>query len=95
MEELFSKKKPEYPWQLELPPWAPAAKMAEAERRADHARFMFEHEKTYRDEGMGGHPQLFYDARRDLFRFSDGTFALSRDRANWPALNARGFSRWS
>ncbi len=29
-EDLFPKKQPEYPWQLELPPWAPKAKLTEA-----------------------------------------------------------------
>lgn len=43
--------------------------------------------------GGGGHRELFYDAPRDLFRFSDGTFALSRDRANRPALKGKGFFR--
>ena len=79
---------------LELPPWAPAARLTEAERRADHARHMFDSEKERRDERTGGHPELFYDAPKDLFRFSGGTFALSRDRANWPALKEKGFFRW-
>ena len=95
-EDLFSSgKKPEYPWQLELPPWAPKAKTTEAERRTDHARHMFEWEKLNREEGWGAHPLLFYDERRDLFRFSDGSFALSRERANWWALREAGFfSEW-
>lgn len=75
------------------PPWAPAAKLTEAERRADHARHMFDSEKERRNEGTGGHPELFYDTPKDLFRFSDGTFALSRDHANWSSLQEAGFFR--
>lgn len=93
MEEPFSKKQPEYPWQLELPEWAPAAKMTKAERRADDARYMLEWEEINREEGWGGHPLLFHDEAKDLFRFSDGTFALSRERANWPVLKEKGFFR--
>ena len=95
MEETIGgrEKRAEYPWQLGLPPWAPAAKKTEAERRADHARHMIEWEERDREEGMVN-PLLFYDERRDPFRFSDGTFALSRDHANWPALKQRGFFRW-
>ena len=58
-----------------------------------HARFMFEHGKTYRDEGLVSHPELFYDEGRGFFRFSDGTFAFSRERADWPALKEKGFFR--
>lgn len=69
--------------------------MTEAEWRRDHARHMFGWEKRNREEGWGANPLLFYDERRGFFRFSDGTFALSRERANWPALKERGFfSEW-
>jgi hypothetical protein len=94
-EDLFPKKQPEYPWQLELPPWAPAAKLTEAERRADFARRMFEWEERNREEGWGGHPLLFYDERRGFFRLSDGAFAFSREHANRPALKEKGsFREW-
>ena len=66
--------------------------MTEAERRADDARRTYEREKADREEGAGN-PLLSYDGWRDLFRFSDGSFALSCDRANWPALKGRGFFR--
>lgn len=62
-----------YPWQTKFAPWAPAAKLNEAERRAGEARHMFERETTDREEGTGN-PLLFYDAHKDLFRFSDGSF---------------------
>jgi hypothetical protein len=93
MEELFGQQ-PEYPWQLKLPEWAPGAKETEAERRADFARGRFDFWKDMMDDEMG-HPLLFYDERSGFFRFSDGRFALSRDRANWPALKEVGFfSQW-
>ncbi len=46
---------------------------------------MFGSEKRDREEGWGYHPLLFYDAPKNLFRFSDGRFALSCERADWPA----------
>ncbi|MDP9475921.1 MAG: hypothetical protein M3R38_09580 [Actinomycetota bacterium] len=96
-EETFgSGKVPEYPWQLEASSGVPAAKMTEGERRADFARFQFDYWKALLDEGLGRHPLLFYDERRGFFRFSDGTFALPRERADWPALKEKGFfSEWS
>ena len=95
MEESFSKKLPEYPWQLELPERTPDAKHPEAERRADFARYQFDFWKGLLDEDLGGHPQLFWDEGRGFFRFSDGRFALSRERADWRALKEEGFfSEW-
>ena len=93
MEELFESKRPEYPWQMELPAWAPKAKMTEAERKADFARYQFDFWKGLLDEDLGGHPPLFRDEGRGFFRFSDGTFALSRERGNWPVLKEKGFFR--
>ena len=93
MEEPFSEKLPEYPWQLELPERTPHAKETEAERRADFARSQFDFWKGLLDEGLGGHPLLFHDGRRGLFRFSGGTFTFSRDHANWPALKEASFFR--
>ncbi|MDP9439691.1 MAG: hypothetical protein M3P49_13290 [Actinomycetota bacterium] len=91
MEELFGDKRPEYPWQMDLPPWAAGAKQTEAERRAEFARFSFDFWKTLLDESHFEHPDLFYDEGPGFFRFSDGTFALSRERGNWPALKETGF----
>ena len=56
MEEPFSKKLPEYPWQLELPERIPDAKETEAERRADFAGYQFDFWKGLLDEDLGGHP---------------------------------------
>lgn len=80
-EELFSKRSPEDRWHLELAPWAPKARMTEAERRADEARYVLGREKRDREEGWGGHHLLSYDAPKDLFRFSDGTFDLAGELA--------------
>lgn len=85
----------EYPWQLELPERAPDTNQTEAERRADFARSSFSLWKGLLDEDLGGPPLLFWDEGRGFFRFSDGTFALSRERADWRALKEAGFfSEW-
>ena len=79
MEDLFDTgKKPEYPWRIELAPWAPKTKMTEAERRTEETRFHFDFWKGLLGEGLCDHPDLFYGEGRSFFRFSDGTFALSR-----------------
>ena len=95
MEEPFSKKLREYPWQLELPPWTPGAKQTQAERRADVARSWFDFWKGLLDEDLGGHPLLSCDEGRGFFSFSDGRFALSHEHAYWRALKLAGFfSDW-
>ena len=95
LEELFAKRRPEYLWQLELPSWAPGAKETETDRRADSAAFLFEWEKCLCDEGQESNPRPFYDEGHGFFRFSDGRFALSRERADWPPLKETGFfSKW-
>jgi len=33
-----------------------------------------------------GDPALIYDEEKDLFRFTDGSFAFSRDHADWELL---------
>ena len=91
MDEQFSKKRPEYPWQLQVHARAPGADETEAERRVDFARFSFDFWKTLLDEDLGAHPLLFWDEGRGFFRFSDGRFALSREHADWPALKEGGF----
>ena len=37
-----------------------------------------------------GDPALVYDEQRDLFRFTDGRFAFSRDHADWALLRLAG-----
>jgi len=43
------RKRAEYPWQLELPPWFSAAKLTEAERRRRFCEGMFEFEEVFRE----------------------------------------------
>ena len=33
---------------------------------------------------------MIYDEEKDLFRFGDGSFAFSRDHADWELLRKRG-----
>ena len=41
-------------------------------------------------EGRGwGDPALVYDEEKDLFRFRDGRFAFSHNRADWELLRER------
>jgi hypothetical protein len=35
-------------------------------------------------------PALVYDEEKDLFRFRDGRFTFSRERADWELLRKRG-----
>jgi hypothetical protein len=37
-----------------------------------------------------GDPALVYDEEKDLFRFTDGRFAFSREHADWELLRKRG-----
>ena len=79
----------------ETSPVGSGAKQTGAERRADFAAFMFGWEESLRDEGREGNSLLFWDERRGFSRFSGGTYALSRGRANWPSLKEAGFfSEW-
>ncbi len=86
---------PDYPWQLGFPPWAPGAGAAsEAERRRRLCGTLFELEEAFR-EGGSPDPVLVYDAEGDHYRFGDGRFALSRERADWRGLKEIGyFSAW-
>jgi hypothetical protein len=43
------------------------------------------------DEGPS---KLHYDEHNDVFRFSDGTFALGREYANWREMEKRGYKTW-
>jgi hypothetical protein len=36
-----------------------------------------------------GDPALVYDEEKDLFRFTDGRFAFSREYADWELLRKR------
>jgi len=37
-----------------------------------------------------GDPALLYDEEKNLFRFTDGRFAFSREHADWELLRKRG-----
>jgi hypothetical protein len=41
-------------------------------------------------QGWGADPALVRDEERDLFRFTDGRFAFSREHADWALLRKRG-----
>ena len=87
-------KSPQYPWQLELPPWAPAANLSETQRRRRYCGILFAIEKAIVEAGVGD-DALVYDPEADVFRFPDGRFGLSREHADWGALKAAGyFSEW-
>ncbi len=81
--------RPEYPWQIPLTEWAPAAKLSEAERRREEAAGLFEIEETALEFGFP--TGLVYDAEADVFRFPDGRFAFSRRYADIRLLEERGY----
>ena len=83
MEEQFSERRAEYPWQIEVHARAPGADETETERRADFAYFSFDFWKALMDEDLRGPPVL--GRRGGFFRSSDGTFTLSRGRGDCPA----------
>jgi hypothetical protein len=49
-----------------------------------------DHRKIERRRQGWGDPALVYDEEKDLFRFTDGRFALSRGHAHWDVLRKRG-----
>jgi hypothetical protein len=60
-----------------------------SEQRKRDAALRYELEMESRKAGWGD-PALVYDEENDLFRFRDGRFAFSRDRADWELLRKRG-----
>jgi hypothetical protein len=44
-------------------------------------------------QGRVGDPALVYDEEKDLFRWTDGRFAISREHADWELLRKRGRMR--
>jgi hypothetical protein len=84
---------PEYPWQLPLAKRFPTSQLSETERRQRACKFFYDFELALLEEGGGS--ELVYDREREMFRFPDGRFALSRDHADWPGLKAVGyFAAW-
>jgi hypothetical protein len=71
----------------EKAPWAPRRSGAEQRRISCESRYDLEIE--FRNVGCGD-PALVYDEEKDLFRFTDGHFAYSRERGDWKQLRKRG-----
>jgi hypothetical protein len=87
------KEKPEYPWQIPIANLFPASQLSEAERRRQDAQFFYQFELLLIEEGCDS--ELVYDEEHDVFRFADGSFALSREHADWASLKAIGyFEAW-
>jgi hypothetical protein len=61
----------------------------ESELRKIHARLLYDFEMECREQGWGD-PAFVYDEEKDLFRWTDGRFAFSRDHADWELLRKRG-----
>jgi hypothetical protein len=64
-------------------------KHSAAEQRKRNARLLYEFEMECRRQGWGD-PAFVYDEEHDLFRFTDGRFAFSREHADWALLRRRG-----
>ena len=65
-----------------------------SEQRKRDATLRYELEMESRKVGWGD-PALVYDEQKDLFRFTDGCFAFSREHADWVLLKKRGRARFS
>ena len=61
---------------------------SERERRRRRANALCEFELVLREEGIS---DFVYDEGEDLFRFSDGRFAFSREWADVDLLKERGY----
>ena len=61
----------------------------EAERRRTLARTYYDFGVECRAQGWGD-PAFVYDEEHDLFRFTDGRFAFSREHSDWGLLKKRG-----
>jgi hypothetical protein len=87
------KERPEYPWQIPVSDHFPASQLSETERRRQDAQFFYLFELLLIEEGCDS--ELLYDEEHEVFRFADGRFALSRERADWAGLKAIGyFEAW-
>jgi hypothetical protein len=64
-------------------------KRSEAEKRRMNARLLYNFEVECRRQGWGD-PAFVYDGEKDLFRWTDGKFAFSREHADWELLRKRG-----
>ena len=59
------------------------------QRRRTLARTYYDFEMECRCQGWGD-PAFVYDEEKDLFRWTDGRFAFSREHADWALLRKRG-----
>jgi hypothetical protein len=64
-------------------------KRSEAEHRKTKARLLYDYEMECRRQGWED-PAFVYDEERNLFRWTDGSFAFSREHADWRLLRKRG-----
>jgi len=64
-------------------------KLSATERRKRNARLLYDFEVECRRQGWGD-PAFVYDEGKDLFRFTDGRFAFSREHDDWDLLRKRG-----
>ena len=62
---------------------------SETERRRALAHTYYDFEAECREQGWGD-PAFVYDEEHDLFCFTDGRFAFSREHADWALLKKRG-----
>ena len=69
----------------ERTPWA----KRRPEQRMRDAALRCEQELESRKVGLQD-PALVYDEEKDLFRFTDGRFAFSREHADWELLRKKG-----
>lgn len=70
---------------------------SEHECRRRVTEMLLDFEMACLEENFGEEPgstKLHYDEAHDIFRFSDGTFALGRQYANWVELEKRGYKTW-
>jgi hypothetical protein len=63
--------------------------LSKNEKRRSRAEALYELETGLREEGWPSE-ELVYDAEHDLYRFSDGEFAFSREYANERRLHEIG-----
>jgi hypothetical protein len=63
--------------------------LSDSEKRRSRAESLYELETGFREQGYPLE-EFVYDAEHDLYRFSDGEFAFSREYANEQPLREEG-----
>ena len=90
---MDEQKRANYPWQIPVAERFPASRHSEAQPRRRACEFFYDFELALLEQGCTS--QLIYDGEREVFRFADGRFVLSREHADWPSLKAIGyFDAW-